>query len=486
MILLQALRNLGRNWKNSLLVILLIATITALFFIGNTLIQRSDSALRESYIESITGDLLIQEQGEVSMSVFGANTPVIGEFFSVPVLSQYERVREIVAADPEVALFASQVSGAAEVRIGDVRFPAPLFGVETANYFRLLEGLRIVEGGELKPGVPGVLLSLAKKQEIEERSGQALSLETPVKLTTAESSGLTTGFRIREVPLKGFFAYANPGTGMNEIVIADPITARALNSITIASGAEIDLPDEAVDLLTQEEEALFGASPEKVSAEDQEGIDLDSMLSSLQAPAEEIPVDSADGDWNFLLVKAVPGISVAGLRDRLNEKLAEASATAVGWRTAAGDTALLVLLLRALFNGGFLLVGLAGVIAIVNILLIAVFRRTREIGTLRAIGASDGYIIALVYVENLTSALVAGISGVCAGFGLLWSIEKAGVTVENPLVASLLGGSRIEAIFFWPTAVGSLAAALCIGAAASAIPVLQALRIEPIVAVQRG
>jgi putative ABC transport system permease protein len=132
------------------------------------------------------------------------------------------------------------------------------------------------------------------------------------------------------------------------------------------------------------------------------------------------------------------------------------------------------------------LVSVAGVIAAINILLIAVFKRTREIGTLRAIGASDGYIRLLILGENAYIALAAGLAGVLGGLWFLAAINKMNIVIPNDLIASLLGGAVLKVEFVPGIAVLSFAVAAFLGIAASVYPVEIAVRVEPVAAVRRG
>jgi ABC-type antimicrobial peptide transport system permease subunit len=123
----------------------------------------------------------------------------------------------------------------------------------------------------------------------------------------------------------------------------------------------------------------------------------------------------------------------------------------------------------------------------VNILLISVFRRTREIGTLRAIGAGDGYIRLLILGENVILSFIAGGLGVLGGFFFFRFVNSLGIFIPNPLIASLLGGGSVITLSFLPgVAVVSFAVAVILGFAASLYPVETAVRIDPIVAVRQG
>ena len=85
MIFFLALRNILRQKRSTLLLSILIAFITVIFVVGNTLINQSDKGLKHTFVNNLTADLMIQKTGDMSMSLFGANTPVIDDFFNIPV-----------------------------------------------------------------------------------------------------------------------------------------------------------------------------------------------------------------------------------------------------------------------------------------------------------------------------------------------------------------------------------------------------------------
>jgi ABC-type lipoprotein release transport system permease subunit len=488
----MALRNIIRNKKNSLVVVLLITVITFLFFIGNTLIGRSEQGLRESFIESITADVVIQKSGDITMNLFGANTPVIDEFFAIPVLPAYGLVMEAVSAQRGVAGASSQVSGKALLDLAGFREPALLAGVDADSYFSLFEGIHLEEGRFLAAGEYGAMITMERADRIAELAGIRPAPGTPLLFTATGD----TGFKIREVPLRGIYRYQNPGQFMNEIILTDPETVRALNSIQTASPA-FEVDGETVDLLELSLDDLFaeyldsetGESyvPGGISnpAEEFSAETLDSFLRGAAQVPDSPPVSG--GDWNFVLVRLEKGVSPVRVMAELNERLAPLGARAVNWRMAAGISAILVLLVQTLFNAGVFLVSVAGIIAAVNILLISVFRRTREIGTLRAMGAGDGYIRGLILTENIILALVAGGLGVFGGCWFIWLVNSLGLVIPNPLIASLLGGGPVLSILVLPhIAATSLAMAVVLGIAASLYPVETAVRIDPIVAVRQG
>lgn len=482
MIGLLILRNIIRNKKNSLVIVALIAVISFLFFIGNSILRRSDQGLRETYIECLTGDIVLQKKADVTMNLFTANTPVIDSFFSIPPLPAYNAVLEIVAAETGVKTFTSQVSGSAVIDFYEVREIAPLCGINPETYFTLFEGIIPDAGRLLKPGEFGAMITKERAERIELKTGVYPAIGAPMLLTT----GSALGFKIREVPLVGIYHYKNPGPFMNEVVIIDPQTVRALQSIQVASTEmDFDAGDDVFGLLDIEMDSLFDADEEKYAVTENV-FSVENLESFLKSFETEEPESLAGGDWNFIILRVNKGVSSASVIDSLNKKLAPYGVLAVGWRIAAGQSAILLLFMQAFFNGGIFIVSVAGIIAAVNILLISLFKRTREIGTLRAIGSGDIFIRLLVMGENTVLAIIAGALALGCGYIAIKILNTVGLVIPNTLVASLLGGEILQLSFIPAVAAYSFGAALFLGIAASVFPVEMAIRIEPVVAVNRG
>ncbi|MDR0623469.1 MAG: ABC transporter permease [Treponema sp.] len=486
MIWLIVLRNIFRNKKNSLVIMLLVGSVTFLFFTGNSLISRSDKGIRGAYIESLTGDVVIQKAGDITMNLFGANTPIIDSFFSVKTLPAYEDIKAIAAREPGVTGLTSQVSGTAYLDVLGVRETVLLCGIDSPSYFNILEGIILLEGRFLDPNEYGAMITEDRASRIEKQSGERPYIGMPLMFT----SGGTAGFKIREVPLVGIYRYQNPGQFMNEITLVDPQTVRVLSAIQVASSV-VDVDLEAVELLDLAADDIFGdgaAAHDPGGEEGTDGFSVNVMEDFLGgfSPAEIETEPVTGGDWNFIILRLDEGVSAFRVLSSLNKKLAPYDAMAVGWRIAAGQSAIMLLMIQALFNAGIFLVAVAGIIAAINVLLISVFKRTREIGTLRAIGAQDPYIRGLVMGENVVLAALAGGIAILAGYGVVVLINSRDFIIPNELIASLLSGPVLRMAFAPGVAAASFVMALMLGVAASVVPVEMAVRIEPVVAVGQG
>jgi ABC-type antimicrobial peptide transport system permease subunit len=413
------------------------------------------------------------------MNMFGANTPVIDEYFKIPELPAYDLVREIAASQAGVERLTSQVSTKAYLDMLEVREPVLLCGVEAGTYFDAFPGIELVEGRFLEDGEYGAMITLARAESLERRGAAFPRIGTPLLFTAAGEAG----FKIREVPLVGIYRYRNPGQYMDELVIADPQTARVLSAIQVA-GADVENPEGFQDLLGVSLDDLF-AGGSFTEDRSQEAFSVESLEAFLAGAGDE-GRELAGGGWNFIIIRLEKGVSPAALISSLNRKFASFDVVAVDWRVAAGNLAILLFFIQFLLNGGVFLVSLAGIIAAVNILLISLFKRTREIGTLRAIGAGDGYIRSLILGENLVLAAGAGLLGPLLGYCFIRLINAALIVIPNDLIASLLGGPVLRLSFIPSVALSSFALALVLGFVTAVFPVETAVRIDPIAAVRRG
>jgi putative ABC transport system permease protein len=118
---------------------------------------------------------------------------------------------------------------------------------------------------------------------------------------------------------------------------------------------------------------------------------------------------------------------------------------------ASSITATLTLLL-----GGIASISLiVGGIGIMNIMLVSVRERTREIGIRKAVGARGRDILAQFLIEALTLSLLGGLIGIVVGFGvsaLIGQIAGWGVQLSFSTVAAAVLFSLAVGVVFgvWP------------------------------------
>lgn len=123
-----------------------------------------------------------------------------------------------------------------------------------------------------------------------------------------------------------------------------------------------------------------------------------------------------------------------------------------------------------LFLGGVAAISLlVGGIGIMNIMLVSVTERTREIGTRKAIGAKEGTILAQFLFESVTPAVLGGNIGVLLGFG------------GSKLVGNMMSITTAFSLNSVLLAVGFSA---CIGIVFGVFPARKAAKLDPIEALR--
>jgi len=476
------LRNINRNKKNSAIIIILITVITFIFFTGNNLAGNSNLGIRKAFNESLTGDVVIKKQSYVTMSLFGANTPIINEFVSIPVFPAYDAVMDLIRADNRIAGITSQVTGYAYLDLPGIRDRVLLCGIDASTYFSIFPGIVLIDGRFLQNGEFGAMITEERANSIKERSGIYPEIGVPLLLT----SGGNVGFKIREVPLVGIFQYQNPAHFMNEIILIDPQTVRVLNSINVAASSALESNNDILPFLAADLDSMFlmdftGIEPDE-AADEFSAAFLQEWFSQTGTDTD---ISAAGGDWNFIIIRLKEGVSTSGFIRSLNKKLHNFDVVAVNWRIAAGVPAILLQIIQILFNAGIFLVCIAGIIAAINIFLISVYRRTREIGTLRAIGASDFCIRSLVLQENLLLAAVAAFIGISAGGMFFRLINSLNLQIPNELLASMFGGSFLTLEALPGVTAASVLVSLILGFVASIYPMEVTVRVEPMEAIRK-
>ena len=98
---------------------------------------------------------------------------------------------------------------------------------------------------------------------------------------------------------------------------------------------------------------------------------------------------------------------------------------------------------------------LVGGIGIMNIMLVSVTERTREIGVRKALGATRRAIMTQVLVEALFLCVLGGLIGVAAGYGaaaIMTRVASWDTAVAPEAVAAAIGFSAAVGLFFglWP------------------------------------
>lgn len=122
---------------------------------------------------------------------------------------------------------------------------------------------------------------------------------------------------------------------------------------------------------------------------------------------------------------------------------------------------------------------LAGIIGIMNIMLITVRERTKELGVRRALGAAPAVVVRQIMMETLLLTIISGLVGAILGVATITGIDT--------LLASSLsmqGGSFRNPEVSLRVVVESLVVMTIMGAVAGILPALRAVSIRPVEAIR--
>jgi putative ABC transport system permease protein len=130
-----------------------------------------------------------------------------------------------------------------------------------------------------------------------------------------------------------------------------------------------------------------------------------------------------------------------------------------------------------IFLGGVGIVTLGlGAVGIINIMLVSVSERTREIGLLKAIGATRRSILAQFFWEGLLLTGISGIVGIGVSAGFMWILQQ--------LLTGKIPGFDPPRLVPWSAGLALGALALS-GIAAGLYPASKAAQLDPIEALRR-
>ena len=141
---------------------------------------------------------------------------------------------------------------------------------------------------------------------------------------------------------------------------------------------------------------------------------------------------------------------------------------------AANQARLILDIIKMLLFGTGLLSLLVGGINIMNIMLVTVTERTREIGVRRAIGASPRTIQIQFLLEASLISLTGGVVGVLGGMGLCW--------LTSIILTKALGGWNLH-IELWSIGLG-LGLSLATGILFGLLPARRAAQLDPVEALR--
>jgi putative ABC transport system permease protein len=115
---------------------------------------------------------------------------------------------------------------------------------------------------------------------------------------------------------------------------------------------------------------------------------------------------------------------------------------------------------------------LVGGLGVMNTMIMSVMERRREIGVMKAIGATNGMVLRQILTESALISLVGGIGGIILGL------------IGSFVVSGIFGGGQIQAVVTPSLALTGLGFALFLGLVGGFYPARKASMVDPVVALR--
>jgi putative ABC transport system permease protein len=424
---LLAARNLARHTRRNALLAGAIAAVTALLVLLGGLTAGIRAALLESATTLMTGHVNVGGFYKVTSGT------------AAPLVTDYEKVlAEARKHVPELDYVTVRMRGWGKVVSETSSRDMVLAGVEIAREPGIRRVLRLVDGSLDDLAKPNTILLFADQaKRLGVKVGDALTISAPTVrganntadvrvAAVAHNVGLLSSFNafLPAQTLRTLYNLRGDATGAIQLYLKDP---RA--SSQVAARLRDRLKDAGWRVMDADPKPYWQKLFQNVPSEDWTGQKLD--------------MSTWEDEMSFMswILSAVGGL-----------------------------TGLLVFVLMVIV-----------VIGILNTLAIAIRERTREIGTLRAIGMQRRKVLWLFVLETF----LLGLGGTVAG-ALLGSAVGAGLTAAHLAVPQsvqmFLMQQRLTVALVPSTIALRVAVLTLVTTAASFWPALRAARLRPVTA----
>ncbi len=422
-----AARNLLKHTKRNLLLGGAIAAVTALLVIMGALTEGIRSAMLESASTLMTGHVNV------------------GGFFKItsgtaaPLVTDYEKVlADVRRLVPEIDYVTVRGRGWAKGVSERSSMDLVLAGVDIAREPGLRRVVRMKEGSLDELAKPDtILLFEDQAKRLEVRVGDAITISAP----TARGVSNTADVRV--------------------VAIA--------RNLGILSSFNVFLPSDTLRSLYQLNASTTGALHLYLEDVAEAGHVAARLRGGLAKAGWRVMDPDPRAYWEKLMGKVN---SEDWVGQKLDVTTWEDELTFISWILSAilGITGLLMFILLVIV-----------VIGILNTLAIAIRERTREIGTLRAIGMQRTKVLWLFLLEAALLGLAGTTCGALLGVALAAAVNAAHLAVPESVQMFLMQQHLTMTVLGW-TVVGRALFILAVTTGAAVAPALHAARLKPIMA----
>jgi len=192
-----------------------------------------------------------------------------------------------------------------------------------------------------------------------------------------------------------------------------------------------------------------------------------------------------DDEYDIIIAKVYDSNQAEEIAEKIKEELRKDRDEELGGEDFSVQTSLesissvnTILNIINLIVGGIAAISLiVGGIGIANTMYTSVLERTKEIGTMKAIGAKNKEILWIFVIESGMLGLIGGIIGAVLGIGLAFGVSAIANTA--------MGSTFLSVQLSYPLIFGSITFAFIIGLFSGLTPAIQASKLKPVEAFRR-
>jgi ABC-type antimicrobial peptide transport system permease subunit len=173
------------------------------------------------------------------------------------------------------------------------------------------------------------------------------------------------------------------------------------------------------------------------------------------------------------LEQTLQAIEEAAKRDNLSIKV-------ISWQKASGLLGQLVLVLKLALVTFVLIIFVVALVIINNAIMMATLQRTREIGTMRAIGAQRNFVLSMILTETLTLGAVFGAAGMLFAAATIGLLNRWGIPATSDQLYFFFSGPRLHPTLSAGNLLLGFFIVVVVSAVSTLYPAFLATRVSPI------
>jgi ABC-type lipoprotein release transport system permease subunit len=183
-------------------------------------------------------------------------------------------------------------------------------------------------------------------------------------------------------------------------------------------------------------------------------------------------------------IRLQEGVGIGAAKESIQAALdaADMNMTVIDWREASGLVGQFIGVVWIVLVTAIFIIFLVALVIINNSMVMATLDRTREIGTMRAIGAQRRYILKMFMIESSVLAFGFGLLGMAIGAAIVLVLGYFGIPAVSDELYFIFAGPRLYPILTVGQMTAAFVVVFLVSVASTVYPARLATRIEPVIA----